>query len=346
MDELLLARIIAGETHFSIGPTAYMLSPSSPRHKLIAQEIYYETLEDLQYTEVIPTDKLPEILQKYGIWDERKQLRLDGLQKDLENLKVGLFENSLNSKEQERIRKTIKICEDEITNLSKKKHSWDHLTAEGIAALSRFHYLLMCNLRYRDSGELVYPDQSNLLELSSPLLNKVIDATSRLRIDEKKVRQFSRTEPWRSMWSVGKNVESVFGKPVIELTDEQLMLSLWSKMLDNIHESPDCPSESVIQDDYMLDGWIIVQKRKREKDDDRKLVESKVGDKIKNSDEIFVVAGTIDDARKVNNANTMAAQIAIKQRMNRLQRDKVVPEALMPDTQQEIRMKLEQKRKS
>ena len=44
-------------------------------------------------------------------------------------------------------------------------------------------------------------------------------------------------------------------------------------MYDNIQESMDCPTEDVINDDDMLDGWFIVQNRKREKDKKEKDVD-------------------------------------------------------------------------
>ena len=37
-------------------------------------------------------------------------------------------------------------------------------------------------------------------------------------------------------------------------------------MYDNIQESLDYPSEDVVEDDDMLDGWLIIQKQKRDKE--------------------------------------------------------------------------------
>ena len=37
------------------------------------------------------------------------------------------------------------------------------------------------------------------------------------------------------------------------------------KVYDNVHESMDAPTDRVIEDDDMLDGWFKVQSRKRKR---------------------------------------------------------------------------------
>ena len=65
---------------------------------------------------------------------------------------------------------------------------------------------------------------------------------------------------------------------------------MWSSLYDNIQESPDCPSNEVINDDDMLDGWMIIQKRNREQAKLQKDAENKFGNKkISNADEVFIV---------------------------------------------------------
>ena len=40
---------------------------------------------------------------------------------------------------------------------------------------------------------------------------------------------------------------------------------MWSQLYDNVQESMDAPTKDVIKDDDLLDGWLIVQGKKREK---------------------------------------------------------------------------------
>ena len=91
---------------------------------------------------------------------------------------------------------------------------------------------------------------------------------------------------------------------------------VWSKMYDSVQESMDCPSDDVVGDDDMLDGWFILQKKKR----DQEKVQSEIdqsthNSKIANSDEIFVMADSQKDANKINDSNTHHVQHIKKQRM-------------------------------
>ena len=59
---------------------------------------------------------------------------------------------------------------------------------------------------------------------------------------------------------------SLFNRPSVELTKDQLSLSSYSTLYDNVYESHECPNEKIIDDDDCLDGWLIQQRRKSEKD--------------------------------------------------------------------------------
>ena len=83
-------------------------------------------------------------------------------------------------------------------------------------------------------------------------------------LGESEIRELARSEPWKSIWSSSKNEGVLFGKRAIELSEEQKHLIMWSTMYDSIGESPDSPSDKIIADDDMLDGWLILQRRERE----------------------------------------------------------------------------------
>ena len=82
----------------------------------------------------------------------------------------------------------------------------------------------------------------------------------------------------------------------------------------------DCPSDSVINDDDMLDGWFIIQNKKQDKERAESELESRVSnDKISNSEEVFVFAETQQDVDAINSVNSYQAQMVKKERMEVLQ---------------------------
>jgi hypothetical protein len=70
----------------------------------------------------------------------------------------------------------------------------------------------------------------------------------------------------------------------------------------------------------MLDGWFILQKRQRDNDRAKSEIEQQTGNsKISNSDEIFVMAHSKQDASKINSSNSFHAQKVKEQRMRTIQ---------------------------
>jgi hypothetical protein len=95
--------------------------------------------------------------------------------------------------------------------------------------------------------------------------------------------------------------------------DEQILLMTLSRMYDNIYENPDRPDELVINDDDMLDGWLLVQKKKREqeaREATKEIMERRHG----NAGEIFIMADTEDDIKDIEKMNDARARV-IKHRI-------------------------------
>ena len=95
------------------------------------------------------------------------------------------------------------------------------------------------------------------------------------QISSEQFRSVARSEPWRSMWNIGKKQGNAFGKAACDLTKDQVSLSSYSSMYDNVYESSEAPDEKVIEDDDCLDGWFISQRREYEKEKKKRQVWNK-----------------------------------------------------------------------
>ena len=60
-----------------------------------------------------------------------------------------------------------------------------------------------------------------------------------------------------------KTSGDLFGKPLMELTNDQDSLVYWSQVYDVAYESMDRPEQSIIDDDEALDKWFEEQAKKR-----------------------------------------------------------------------------------
>jgi hypothetical protein len=115
-------------------------------------------------------------------------------------------------------------------------------------------------------------------------------------------------------------------------------------MYDSIYENPDRPTEDVIEDDDMLDGWIILQRKNAEKDRKQREADSILGKKgVSNNrpnmdgGEIFIFAESGDDAGRVKDLNDINAHRISKMRAEALASKGSLEEHELPDVQLELR---------
>ena len=151
-------------------------------------------------------------------------------------------------------------------------------------------------------------------------VDTVLSAYNASILPEDKIREIARTDPWKINWYM-KDIESatMFSNKGRELTPNQNNLIIWSKMYDSVNESPDAPGDSVIKDDYMLDGWFIVQRKKREKSQSEKEFEQG-NPQIAGAGEVYIMATNKEQADKINNLNDPTSKMIKKQRMATLKR--------------------------
>ena len=108
-------------------------------------------------------------------------------------------------------------------------------------------------------------------------------------------------------------------------------------MYDNAYQSMECPPDEVIEDDDMFDGWLLTQKREREKGKNTQHVDKMKGISDK-AQEVFVFAHTREDADKVYDLNDEHSRAKLQQREKFIEQHGQVQAADLPDTKMELRM--------
>jgi hypothetical protein len=147
----------------------------------------------------------------------------------------------------------------------------------------------------------------------------------------------ARSEQWKAIWNSNKN--NLFNKASYDLSDEQKTLISISNMYDRIYEHPECPGEDVLNDDDILDGWMIYQRNKAVKII-KQNSSQELANKHKNAKEIFVVANK-EDVNDILDLNSGLSSSIIKQRRNMIVKSKDgVDEVNLPDVQMELLQKI------
>jgi pyruvate dehydrogenase complex dehydrogenase (E1) component len=129
------------------------------------------------------------------------------------------------------------------------------------------------------------------------------------------------------------------------LTDDQRTLIGISQMYDRVYEHPECPNDDILEDDDALDGWMIIQKRKIEKDKKQQQIDS-MNPKLKNAQEVFIMANNSNEADEVVSLNSSESLNRMKSKINHVQKFGFTEESQLPDVQIDLRNQLNQQIKN
>lgn len=339
-----LYRILAGNIRVVLKEYGEVfIFPPTPLILLRAEEIYEETVDDARFSGIMTDDELCGVLVSRGLWAEAFQVELDSIPKRLEDLKVELYEAHIGFQPVNPIRATIQQERDKFAALSTKKSAFFAASAEAVGRLSKLsHILISCT--HLPDGNYVWSTEDNADARDVANLIEVYNGSI---LDETEMRSLARHEKWRTYWTASKSEGSLFGKCALELTEQQLHLIAWSRFYDNIHESPDCPNDDVVEDDDMLDGWITYMNRQRQREKDVNAIDK--NPRLAKASEVFYVGAgpggvglSPEEAKRVNAMNDQTAKSKKAQRTQLIKQRGAISEENLPDVRMTIGNQLDQ----
>lgn len=269
--------------------------------------IYQEAYNQAYVSEVMTEIDMLDWMRENDLWTYDDDAKLITLQKDLERLKTEIYNARNDIKLANKIRFYIRACERETNKQTNKKNQFFQNTCEGIASTEKMSWLIK-NTTFLNNEIYDFSDLS---------LTYILDDWQSSFITESKIRELARTEPWRSLWNIKNNLNfNLFNnQDKYDLTYNQKNIVIWSQMYDNIQESLECPTKDVIEDDDMLDGWFIIQSKKRDKERAESEFENGVkSEKIKNASEVYIIGKTEKDKERINSMNSVQGSMIKKQR--------------------------------
>ena len=228
--EFYISRVCAGYLKYKINSElSVYIHPLSIDQKYDANEVYRDAYNEAMLNEVMTDDECLDMLLKYDLWDDEKEESMEKLGKDIEELKVQMYNSYFKQELKTTIRKGIKKAETKLFSLLEQRSAYDFLTCKGYAIHCRYFWMLENATKYPDGK----PYDWRHLDLA-----KMLAYYHGEQISDSELRELAKTEPWRSTWSSAKRNGPIFSKSGVELTSDQKSLVAWSSMYDNIHESP------------------------------------------------------------------------------------------------------------
>mgnify|MGYP003651479939 CR=1 FL=1 len=302
-----------------------------------AEDLYVRSLSKSLADGIKTSDQMVEWMMERDLWTEEDEEKLSGLKKDVEKLKIEIYNHRNQEGPREKIRQYLRAGEQQIGEHASKKFSHQDITCEGIAFLEKALFLIKgCTFLGSDSYDFSHISTRDVWLRYQNLV-----------CSESTIRELAREDPWRSFWMLKDcNTFNLFANKDRELSTDQKNLLAWSRMYDNIYESPDAPGEDVINDDDILDGWTITQKKKRERERAQAELESRMSDKAQGAGEIFLMAGSNNDAERIESMNDINATMTKKERLHTIRKsDGPLNQQDFPDEQLKMRNQLNQQYK-
>lgn len=315
--ELLVYRIISGYIRYKFEDKVFLIKSPSDSIKYQAQEVfieYYNKAKDIG---------IPENYYELIDWTNKEEDRLENIKLEIEDSKIDLYNNFYNESNAAIIKSRLSSLKQEQATLYNKKHSFSHLTREGIASHAKRLFIL-------EKCTYLNGKRYNFVEIS---LNTIFNYCNEVNITEEMYREISRSEPWASYWRTKPRFKSV--------SEEQKYTILWSHQYDSVYKHPDCPPDDIIEDDDALDGWMLIKKREREQRQNVSLVDKKLSNsKIKQADEVYLMASSDKEIRQIESLNTPDAQRIKKDRFAAISAKGELKESELPDIVRENMMKV------
>ena len=212
---------------------------------------------------LIPSSELAVFLQNCGVWTKKDN-------KEIQNLKISLakieetLEEDISRREIQFSKKLKKTLTTELNKKSALKANHFVNSLETYANSQRINATVFSYL-YSNPATRYWTEWQDFLDETDGdfIRNATLEIFNKKPLTQKQVRALARSSQWRFRWAAYKKSGDLFGKPLMELTNDQDSLVYWSQVYDVAYESMDRPSEAIIEDDKALDKWFEDQAKKR-----------------------------------------------------------------------------------
>lgn len=331
----ILYSILYGQYYITYNNSRYCCVPNTLQDKYEASLIYNQVIKDIRYEEMLTWEDAQRISEFTGKWTNKDEAGLKDLDKMVENTKLQMYLSHTNPMSVDQLRKKLKQIQNGIMKSNQTKYKLYHATKEAHAENTRSEFLIAMSIR-DNCGNKIY-NMDSFWDANNALIQTALEQRPVFVMD--KIRKIARSEPWRSMWIAHKG--DAIGNPSVEWTEYQRMLCSYSKMYDNVYESTECPPDEVINDDDILDGWFIKQRKDRDEAKQEKSTDHHFGShKGKGRQELFVMARNQDDIKAILDQNDASGKAVIETRKQVIKNadGKEILEQQMPDVQRDLQM--------
>lgn len=304
--EYFVSRIRSGFLNLKLGNVRVRVLNSTLEDEYLSNEIFMESFDQARSDEIMTQDEMFDWMMDRGLWSQENEDKIKACEGNIEKLKVEIFNARSKEKLRETARTYLRATEKALAKLQAEKDELFSKTCEGLASQDKMMFLF----------ERCCFVGSQPLDFKDVDIGDLYYQFNQSQLNEKQLRELARNDPWRLAWYAKDHSPLFANDPSRTLSNEQKGILIWANMYDNIQESMDCPTEDVINDDDMLDGWFIIQRKKQASEKAKSELESKTtNEKIANADEVMIFTDSKKEAESIHNMNSIGGDIVRQQRI-------------------------------
>lgn len=326
-----MQRIICGYQRYKSKTGVLLVFEPDSEILYNAHDVYMSVFEDCMKEGIIDDKDVLAWLYERNYWSELQEHQMTkGLPDLIEDTKIELYNRSYDEFAVIQLRTTLNNLKLELLELYQQKHKYDYTTSNGIANFMKNYYIVEQCVKRQNKEPYDWSETGVIPILSYKDGNSITDET---------IRSIAKYSDWKGIWYSSKHSHNLFNRLAVDLTADQKRLIFWSSFYDNLSEHPECPPERIVEDDDMIDGWVAIQRRKREKEKVAEDTQNKItNSKIKNSDEIFIVARDAKHAEDIESLNSPQAAAIKQARLNQINRNGTMKDLDFKDVQAKLLM--------
>ena len=302
--EFFICNIRLGITSVGKG---VVIKPLTLEQEVESYNIYQETYDECLMSDIMTNDEIQGWMYENNLWDENDEANVKTLERQIEDNKVSIYNSSRDKRAVALFKYELRKVTKELTDKLHIKNQYFHTTCEGISESAKINWTIN-NSTYK---------KNKLYDFNEYSEEYVTSCYYKGVLTEHEIRDLVLNDPWRSTWGFRNNTNLELFKNLdkYELTYNQKHILTWSQLYDNIAESAEPPTDLIIKDHDMLDGWFIIQDKKRKKEQAEKQLEDNTrSEKIKQASEVFVMAKSKEDVQNIHSMNDAQGQAIRKQR--------------------------------
>ena len=179
---------------------------------------------------------------------------------------------------------------------------------QGVSEIKfRINFLISEQYKFFDkSAEKIAGDAKTSVLLDKYNLEEIEE-----QLSESDTRRVARSYQWNSLCSAGF-------KPTV-YTQDIIDLSNWTNRYESIRQHERCPEEEVMEDDDLLDGWILYCSKGEAIED------------VQDGKEMFIPCHSPQDIKEVQSKNDDATRFMIRMREQKIREAGEIKDHELPD---------------